>query len=147
MKNAKWVVALRPMSRQFADWYGQRNWNREAIVKTMTRIDVPAAGRALRPVAAHRGGRLRRQPRHLGSRVQRRRRRYLAAGHRWSSRSRARTPGSAGRAASTAQPGAGLKLVARATDGNGQPEPETFSLPQPDGGGGWNAIEVTVRNA
>ena len=30
MKNAKWVVALRPMRREFVDWYGQRNWSREA---------------------------------------------------------------------------------------------------------------------
>src|SRR5207253_4753908 len=41
MKNAKWVVALRPMTRELVDWYGQRSWSREARVKTMTRIDVP----------------------------------------------------------------------------------------------------------
>ena len=49
MKNAKWVVALRAMSREFIDWYGQRNWSRQAIVKTMTRIDYPAPGATLPP--------------------------------------------------------------------------------------------------
>ena len=49
MKNAKWVVALRVMNREFVDWYGQRNWSRTAIVKTMSRIDVPAPGATLAP--------------------------------------------------------------------------------------------------
>ncbi len=38
MKNAKWVVALRVTNREFIDWYGQRNWNRTAIVKTMSAL-------------------------------------------------------------------------------------------------------------
>src|SRR5437660_1536132 len=49
MKNAKWVVALRPMRREFVDWYGQRAWSREALVRTMTRIDVPARDARLQP--------------------------------------------------------------------------------------------------
>ena len=49
MKNAKWVVALRLVSRDFVDWYGQRNWTREGIVKTMTRIDTPAPEATLLP--------------------------------------------------------------------------------------------------
>jgi Mo-co oxidoreductase dimerisation domain len=35
-------------------------------------------------------------------------------------------------------------LVVRATDGTGQLQPEEFSLPQPDGGSGWDAIEVSA---
>ena len=49
MKNAKWVVALRAMNREFVDWYGQRGWSRTAVVKTMSRIDVPAPGATLAP--------------------------------------------------------------------------------------------------
>ena len=48
MKNPKWVVGLRPTSRDFLDWYGQRNWNKDAFVRTMTRIDSPAPGAKLR---------------------------------------------------------------------------------------------------
>jgi hypothetical protein len=35
-----------------------------------------------------------------------------------------------------------LTLVARATDGTGTLQPEPFALAQPDGAGGWNAINV-----
>src|SRR6185436_9854525 len=49
MKNAKWVVALRPMTRDFDDWYGQRSWSKQAIVKTMTRIDTPRPNAELPP--------------------------------------------------------------------------------------------------
>ena len=53
MKNAKWVVALRPLRREFVDWYGQRNWSRDGVVKTMTRIDTPAPEATL-PTGEHR---------------------------------------------------------------------------------------------
>ncbi len=41
MKNAKWVVGIRPMKREFSDWYGQRGWSKEGLVRTMSRIDGP----------------------------------------------------------------------------------------------------------
>ena len=80
MKNAKWVVALRPMRREFVDWYGQRSWSREAMVKTMTRIDVPARGARI-PAGTQRiaGHRLRRRlAASTRSSIQLRRRRHLA---------------------------------------------------------------------
>lgn len=43
MKNPKWVVGIRAMAQEYAGWwYGQRDWNTDGIVHTMTRIDVPA---------------------------------------------------------------------------------------------------------
>ncbi len=47
MKNPKWVVGMRPMTREFLDWYGQRNWSKDAVVRTMSRIDNPAPGDSL----------------------------------------------------------------------------------------------------
>ena len=47
MKNAKWVAGLRPLRREFVDWYGQRNWSKTAVVRTMSRIDQPAPGATL----------------------------------------------------------------------------------------------------
>jgi hypothetical protein len=38
-------------------------------------------------------------------------------------------------------------LVVRATDGSGQLQPETFNLPQPNGGSGWHSIEVKTAAA
>src|SRR5919199_1044205 len=49
MKNPKWVIGLRPMAREFVDWYGQRNWSKDGIVRTMARIDAPAPGAKLEP--------------------------------------------------------------------------------------------------
>ncbi|MCA1648380.1 MAG: molybdopterin-dependent oxidoreductase, partial [Chloroflexi bacterium] len=49
MKNAKWVIGLRLMRREFSDWYGQRNWSKTAIVQTMSRIDQPAPDAILPP--------------------------------------------------------------------------------------------------
>src|SRR5215831_5705436 len=43
MKNPKWVIGMRPMSREFLDWYGQRNWSKDAVVRTMSRIDSPGS--------------------------------------------------------------------------------------------------------
>ena len=63
MKNAKWVVNLRALRRGFIDCYGQRMWSKEAIVKTMTRIELPGPKDC--PVtggAPHRGRGLRRRP-------------------------------------------------------------------------------------
>ena len=39
-------------------------------------------------------------------------------------------------------PGSRTKLIARATDGNGELQVEPFSLPEPDGGTGWPSLEV-----
>ncbi len=44
-------------------------------------------------------------------------------------------------------PGSAVTLLARATDGDGALQAEAFSLPQPDGSSGWNAIEVQAKRA
>ncbi len=142
MKNAKWVVALRPMKREFVDWYGQRSWSREAVVKTMTRIDVPnrdarlAAGQQRIAGIAYAGDR------------------GVAAiefssdgGDSWQPADIiepldgddvwVRWQGTFTLAASQE-----ATLVARATDSQGILQPEPFSLAQPDGASGWNSITV-----
>ena len=147
MKNAKWVVALRVMNREFVDWYGQRNWNRTAIVKTMSRIDVPAPGAALPPGEQRIAG-----VAYAGDRgvayVE-----YSADGGRsWESAELLDSPDTPGGrdvwvrwqgtftvdATSTDA----ITLVARATDTTGATQPEPFGLPQPDGSAGWCSIDV-----
>jgi DMSO/TMAO reductase YedYZ molybdopterin-dependent catalytic subunit len=142
MKSAKWVVALRPMRREFVDWYGQRSWSREAVVKTMTRIDVPPrdgrlqAGRQRIAGVAYAGDRGIQQVEFSSD-----------GGEIWQTADLIDPP--AGRDAwvrwqgSFSVPaGADLTLVARATDGTGALQSEPFSLAQPDGAGGWNTINV-----
>ncbi|MCA1645568.1 MAG: molybdopterin-dependent oxidoreductase, partial [Chloroflexi bacterium] len=41
MKNAKWVVGLRPMRREFTGWYGRRNWSKEGIVRSCPGLILP----------------------------------------------------------------------------------------------------------
>ena len=145
MKNAKWVVALRPMKREIVDWYGQRSWSREARVKTMTRIDVPARDAHL-PAGAQRIAGVA----YAGDRgIQKV---EFSADSRQTWQTAELTEPAAGRDAwvrwqgsFTIAAGAEATLVARATDGSGALQPEPFGLAQPDGAAGWNTI--TVRGA
>jgi DMSO/TMAO reductase YedYZ molybdopterin-dependent catalytic subunit len=147
MKNAKWVMAIRPMSREFADWYGQRNWNREGIVKTMSRIDLPAPGAELASGQQRIAG-----VAYAGTRGIKLVEFSADGGGSWQPAELVEEQ--AGRDAWVrwqgtfeAAAGASVRLVARATDGTGAVQTETFSLPQPDGGSGRHSIEVKVRTA
>src|SRR6185503_1730228 len=51
MLNPKWLTAIRALREDYLGWYEQRNWNRDGIVKTMARIDIPVDGALLRPGA------------------------------------------------------------------------------------------------
>lgn len=142
MKSTKWVMAVRPMTAPFQDWYAQRGWSAEGIVKTMTRIDTPALGATLPAGATRVAG-------------------VAYAGDRGVSKVDVSADGGVSwREARFLEPAAGKDawvrweatfdlatgrahtLVARATDGTGALQPEAFSLTQPDGSAGWNAIEV-----
>jgi DMSO/TMAO reductase YedYZ molybdopterin-dependent catalytic subunit len=148
MKNAKWIVALRVMNREFVDWYGQRNWSRTAVVKTMSRIDVPAPGVTLAPGEHRIAGIAYAGDRGIA---------YVEfsadGGGTWEVGEQLEQP--SGRdvwvrwqGTFVVEPGQDtITLIARATDGTGQTQPEPFSLPQPDGGAGWCAIEVKAGRA
>ena len=47
MKSPKWVIAMRPTNEVHLDWYGQRGWNLNAFVQTITRIDAPIHGQIM----------------------------------------------------------------------------------------------------
>jgi DMSO/TMAO reductase YedYZ molybdopterin-dependent catalytic subunit len=142
MKNAKWVVALRPMRREFVDWYGQRQWSREALVKTMTRIDVPAREARLQGGDQRIAG-----VAYAGERGIQKVEFSSDGGDTWQVAELAEP--AAGRDAwvrwqgrFTIAVGADLTLVARATDGGGVLQSQQFSLAQPEGAAGWNSINV-----
>ncbi|HEX2032689.1 MAG TPA: molybdopterin-dependent oxidoreductase [Chloroflexota bacterium] len=142
MKNAKWVVALRLLNREYVDWYGQRGWSKDGLVKTMCRIDLPAPGAAL-PTGWHRIAGIA----YAGDRgiayVE-----YSADGGRtWSvadflERPPGRDVWVRWEGEFVVTRGAEITLVARATDGMGETQPEPFTLPQPDGGSGWPSITI-----
>jgi DMSO/TMAO reductase YedYZ molybdopterin-dependent catalytic subunit len=142
MKDAKWVVALRPQAPEFVDWYGQRNWSRDAVVKPMSRIDVPTPGATLAMGEYNIAG-------------------IAYAGDQGVSRVEFSTDGGEtwqpadlvepqiGRDAWVRwigrfqlAPSAEVNLRSRITDGAGSLQPEEFSLPQPNGSSGWPSIQV-----
>jgi DMSO/TMAO reductase YedYZ molybdopterin-dependent catalytic subunit len=140
-KSAKWVMAIRPLTREVLDWYGQRNWSKDGIVKTMTRIDVPAPGAALAPGSQRIAGIAYAADRGI-AKVE-----FSANGGRtWQPATLLEAaPGKDAwvRWEGTFElAGGATRLVARATDGTGKLQTEQFSLAQPEGASGWNSIEV-----
>jgi len=142
MKNPKWVIGLRPMSREFLDWYGQRNWSKEGIVRTMTRIDSPAPGG--KPSA---GENMLSGIAYAGARGIKRVEYSSDGGDTWDD-AEVLEPAPGQDAWVRWQgpfefvPGARVTLVARATDGNDAVQNEEFTLPEPNGGTGWPRIDV-----
>jgi DMSO/TMAO reductase YedYZ molybdopterin-dependent catalytic subunit len=146
MKNAKWVVALRAMSREFVDWYGQRSWSKQGIVKTMTRIDLPSPGAEL-PPGQHRLAGIAYGADRGVARVEF----SVDDGQTWRESEIERAVGRdtwvRWQGSFSLAPGADLTIRARASDGTGAVQEEAFSLPQPDGGAGWPSIDVKAKQA
>jgi DMSO/TMAO reductase YedYZ molybdopterin-dependent catalytic subunit len=142
LKNAKWVVALRPMQREFVDWYGQRSWSREALVKTMTRIDIPAREARLQAGSQRIAG-----VAYASDRGIQKVEVSADGGESWSvaeliEPADGRDVWVRWQSRFTVEAGSDLTLIARATDGRGALQIEPFSLAQPDGAAGWNTITV-----
>ncbi|HEY8693846.1 MAG TPA: molybdopterin-dependent oxidoreductase, partial [Chloroflexota bacterium] len=147
VKNAKWIVNLKPMTQPYVDWYGQRNWSQTAIVKTMSRIDEPLNGATLPAGATRVAG-----VAYAGDRGVTKVEVSTNGGKNWQPASFVEPPlgkdtfvrweGSFQLAA-----GQSAALVVRATDSSGQLQQETFNLPQPNGGSGWHSVEVKTAAA
>jgi DMSO/TMAO reductase YedYZ molybdopterin-dependent catalytic subunit len=141
LKSPKWVVGFRLVQHEFLDWYGQRNWSRDSVVKTMSRIDVPINGALLaagpQPIAGIA---------FAGSRGIARVEYSADSGATWHNAEllEAGSPNQAVRwqARFELEPHTSTSLVARATDRAGNLQVEAFSLPQPDGGTGWPSLVV-----
>jgi len=143
-KSAKWVTGIRALRTEHVDWYGQRNWSRTGVVKTMSRIDVPANGARVTPGRRQIAGIAYAGDRGVGA-VQ-----FSSNGGRsWNPTVFLEAPlGKDTWVRWTAEfdlaPGQTLSLVCRAIDGTGQAQTDTFSLPQPNGGSGHHTIEVAA---
>jgi DMSO/TMAO reductase YedYZ molybdopterin-dependent catalytic subunit len=147
MKSGKWVIGLRALGREFVDWYGQRNWSQQAIVKTMTRIDVPAPDAEL-PPGEHRIAGIA----YAGARGVAKVEFSPDGGQTWEVAELLEpAPGRDAwvrwQGRFTLAPGARATLMSRATDRTGELQIEAFSLPQPDGSSGWHAIDVRAARA
>lgn len=141
MKNAKWIVGLRPVRRELLDWYGQRNWSREGIVRTMARIDTPAPSATLPAGPQAVAG-----VAYAGARGIKQVEISSDGGGTWQQAELLdATPGEdrwvRWRGEVVLAPGTAMTVKARATDGAGELQVEPFGLPQPDGGTGWPTVE------
>jgi DMSO/TMAO reductase YedYZ molybdopterin-dependent catalytic subunit len=141
-KSCKWVVGIRALRTEYVDWYGQRNWSRTGVVKTMSRIDSPFNGAKLSPgrypvsgiaYAGNRGvGAVQISPN---------------GGRTWAPTVFIEPAiGKDAWVRWTAEfdvaPGQTVRLQCRAIDANGEVQPDVFYLPQPNGGSGRHTIEV-----
>ncbi|HEY3109972.1 MAG TPA: molybdopterin-dependent oxidoreductase [Chloroflexota bacterium] len=143
LKSAKWVIAIRPQQRETLDWYGQRGWSKDGVAKTMSRIDLPGAGEVL-PAGPQRIAGIAYAGNRGISKVE-----FSADGGKsWQAAEIFQRPEPGGETwvfwqGNFAMPEkGGLTLRSRATDGAGDLQIETFSLPQPNGASGWHTVEV-----
>lgn len=139
----KWLSDLElGRMADFDPYWIRRGWAREGPVKTMARIDTPRAGRAVAPGMVAIGGVAWAPTRGItGVEVRVGQAAWVAAElatevnpqvwRQW-------------RFAWTATPGV-HKVSVRATDGNGETQPEERRPPFPDGATGWHTITVRVR--
>jgi DMSO/TMAO reductase YedYZ molybdopterin-dependent catalytic subunit len=143
MKNPKWLVGIRAVTQEHQGWYEQRNWNKDGIVKTMSRIDVPLDGARLTAGEQRLAG-------------------IAYAGNRGLARVDFTTDGGTWQTARILEPTLGtdamvrweamfvvpargsITVTMRATDGLGEAQTEEFQLPQPDGASGRDSITVTA---
>ncbi len=147
LKNAKWIVKLEPLTQPYLDWYGQRNWSQTGIVKTMSRIDEPLNGATVPAGMTRVAG-----VAYAGDRGIAKVELSTDGGRTWQPTTFVEPPLGKDtfvrwQSAVRLTPGQAASLVARATDGSGQLQPETFSLPQPNGGTGWHSIDVKAAAA
>jgi DMSO/TMAO reductase YedYZ molybdopterin-dependent catalytic subunit len=144
MKDPKWLAGIRAMDQEYAGWYEQRNWDKDGIVKTMSRIDMPIDGARLPPgehrvagisYAGDRGISLVEVSPDGGATWLPMRFLEPMAGRdamvRWEG-------------AFTLDDGEALTLTVRATDGAGQVQTDDFSLPQPSGASGRDMVSVSA---
>lgn len=142
-KSAKWITGVRLATAPILDWYGQRNWNKDGIVKTMSRIDLPAPSATL-PAGSQRIAGIA----YAGDRG-------VAAveistddGQSWQPTTFLEpSPGKDAwvrwETIIALSSGLPTRVFSRAMDGTGQYQTSEFVLPAPDGASGLNSIQIT----
>ena len=141
MKDPKWLAGIHATSQEHAGWYEQRNWNKDGVVKTMSRIDVPVDGARLAPGEQRIAG-----ISYAGARAVELVEFSADDGATWRPAGILEAP--PGRDAMVRwegafdMPGDDVTLTVRATDGTGEVQTEEIRLPQPDGASGRHAISV-----
>jgi DMSO/TMAO reductase YedYZ molybdopterin-dependent catalytic subunit len=144
MKSPKWLAGIRAMTREYAGWYEQRNWNPVGIVKTMSRIDTPADGATLSPGDQQAAGIA-----YAGDRGVMLVEISLDNGNTWQPAEflepmQDKDTMVRWQTTFTLPASGSVSLTVRATDGTGMVQTDEFQLPQPDGASGQDMITVSA---
>jgi DMSO/TMAO reductase YedYZ molybdopterin-dependent catalytic subunit len=144
MKQVQWVTGIEVMAQDYRGYYQKQDWSDEAVVKTMSRIDLPGHGDRLRA-----GDYLVQGLAFAGTRGIHHVEVSADGGETWA---RATLHPPLAPAAwvfwdypwRVSQPGR-YTLVVRATDGLGQLQSTLDQDPFPDGATGLHEVTVTVK--
>lgn len=143
MKNVQWLTSIEIVDRDHKGYYQQKGWTDEAVIKTMSRIDLPGHGSTIQ------GSRQRVQGlAFAGTRGIRLVEVSTDGGERWTAAMLAPPSSSFAWSFWTydwVAPGPGrYTLLVRATDGTGTLQTSIEQDPAPDGATGLHEITVTV---
>jgi DMSO/TMAO reductase YedYZ molybdopterin-dependent catalytic subunit len=144
MKSVQWLTEIEVVAEDYKGYYQQKGWTEDAIVKTMSRIDVPGHGSTLKGLQQKVEGIA-----FAGVREVRLVEISTDGGNRWS-------PATLSAPLSPevwrlwsynwAVPAPGrYTLMVRATDGTGSLQTSTEREPSPDGASGLHEITLTVE--
>jgi DMSO/TMAO reductase YedYZ molybdopterin-dependent catalytic subunit len=144
MKDPKWLAGIRAMNQEYAGWYEQRNWDKDGLVKTMSRIDTPLDGARLQPGEQRVAGIA-----YAGDRGVMRVDVSPDDGATWlPTRFLEPAPGKDAmvrwEGMVMLSTGEQVTLTVRATDGTGQMQTEDFVLPQPSGASGEDQVTISA---
>ncbi len=143
MKNVKWLTRITAVAEDVLGFWERRGWSDQAVVKTMSRIDVPLAGSRLRDETIVVAGIA-----FAGDRGIRRVEVSVDGGRTWTPAQLKRplSPYSWVHWAVAWRPTAAGRytLTVRAVDGRGEVQTAQRSPTAPDGASGWHTIEVRV---
>jgi DMSO/TMAO reductase YedYZ molybdopterin-dependent catalytic subunit len=143
MKNGKWLTTLEVGAGGYSGYWEQQGWSREAVVKTTTRIDVPADGDVLLARSLFIAG-----VAYAGDRGISRVDVSVDGGQSWQPAILRQPLGNLTWVLWELpwQPASGTYLiVARAIDLEGNVQTPRQAPTLPDGASGYDAIQVTVR--
>lgn len=144
MKSVKWLTNLTVSDTDELGYWEQRGWTNEAVVKAMSRIDVPNDGDVLTAGDVRIGGIA-----FGGDTGVRKVEVSLDGGDRWEEATITEQPNPTGIAwvlwtwAWTATSG-DYDIAVRMTDQMGQVQSDERASPLPDGSSGWHRIHVRV---
>ena len=143
MENVKWLDRIEPVLANFRGYWQRRGWQDTAVIKTMSRFDIPVDNDRLSVTEVEVGG-------------------VAFAGTRGIIRVEVSLDGGATWRDATSEPAlsdyawviwrvdwpspmpGNPTLVVRATDGTGTPQDQAWKSNQPSGATGWHRIDVLL---